>query len=218
MDAMKNKAPSRWDLLSPRQQKIYNLLLENGDSLTLDAIREELDVRSINTVVYHLKQLERSGFIRRNGDYGQIEVLPKPVEDVVYLNLYGLVRCGRDGFFNDGNVVDHVPFPARQMRVNPNSFLVEARGDSMEPVIHDRDFVLVEKGPVDSGDMAVVIYDEGAILKTVYKKGAHIILDSLNPQTSPIIAKPQDVAPIGVVRGIVRRFSDQGSKVKKSRS
>lgn len=207
-----------WDALHEKQQQLYELLLGRKDSetLTLDDMREHLEVSSLNTIVHHLKQLERKGYIRRNSDNGPIEVLSAPIRDIVYLNLYGTVGCGPTGFFNDDNVVDRIPFPAKQLRVNPDSFLVEARGDSMEPMIHDRDLVLVDKSPVSSGDIAVVVHKEGAKLKKLFKEKGQVILQSLNPLHAPIVANPQDIRAVGVVRGVVRNFPEDLS-VRKSR-
>lgn len=207
-----------WDSLHPKQQKLYEILTRGDDDLTLDVMRDEIGVNSLNTVVHHLKQLEKKGYIRRHGNVGQIEVLPAPIKDIVYLNLYGMVSCGPKGFFNDDNIIDRIPFPAKQLRVSPDSFLVEARGDSMEPLIHNEDLVLVEKTPVNSGDTAVVVYENGAVLKKVYQEKNHIVLQSLNPKYQPIIAELDEVNPIGIVRGVVRNFSEDTSKVKKSRA
>lgn len=214
---MPKKPIEGWDSLHPKQQKLYELLLEGNENLTLDAMRDELDVNSINTVVHHLKQLEKKGYIRRDGDYGQMKVLPAPVRDIVYLNLYGMVSCGPNGFFNDENVMDRIPFPAKRLRVNPNSFLVEARGDSMEPMIHNKDLVLVDQVPVDDGDTAVVVYKDGAVLKRVFREKGRVVLQSLNPAYSPIIADPDEVRPVGLVRGVVRSFPEENLKVEKSR-
>jgi len=208
-----------WDALHPKQQQLYEILLkQKGDeSLTLDEMRSELGTKSINTVVHHLKQLEKKGYIRKYGEYSKIEVLPAPVRDIMYLNLYGLVKCGPDGFFNEDNVIDRIPFPAKRLRVNADSFLVEAHGNSMAPMIHDRDLVLIDKMPVDNGDTAVVVYNEGAILKRIFKENNHIVLQSLNPAYEPIVAKPSEVNLVGIVRGVVRSFGNDDLKAKKNR-
>lgn len=207
-----------WDSLHPKQQKLYELLLsrKGDDALTLDDMREELGEEWINTVVHHLRQLEKKGYIRRQGESGQIEVLSAPVRDIVYLNLYGTVGCG-PGFFNDGNVRDRIPLPAKQFRVSGDSFLVQARGDSMEPLVHDGDLVLVDRSPVANGDTAVVVHGKGAVLKKFYVENQYIILQSLNPKYEPIVASPDDVQPVGVARGVVRNFQND-LKVGKNRS
>jgi len=214
---MANKNIKGWDSLHPKQQQLYELLLKNSEGLTLEVMRGELDVNAINTVVHHLKQLEKKGYIRRQGSNGRIEVLSAPVQDIVYLNLYGMVGCGPDGFFNDDNVVDRIPFPAKRMRVNAGSFLVEARGDSMEPMIHDRDLVLIDKSPVNSGDVAVVVYGNGAVLKKIYKEKNNVILQSLNPRVEPFVVDSNEITTVGIVRGVVHNFNENNLKVKKSR-
>lgn len=215
---MTKKKIEGWDSLHPKQQRLYELLLDGDETLTLDVMRDELGVSSINTVVHHLKQLEKKGYIRRYGESGRIEVLPAPVRDIIYLNLYGTVRCGPEGFFNDDNVIERIPFPAKKLRVNPDSFLVEARGDSMEPLIHDKDLVLVDRMPADSGDTAVVVYDGGAVLKKLYKERGRVILQSLNSKYKSIIVNPGEVNSVGIVRGVVRSFPEENLKVKKNRS
>lgn len=207
-----------WDSLHPNQQRLYELLLDRkGDeTLTLDDMREALNASSINTVVHHLKQLERKGYIRRYGEFGQIEVLPAPVRDIVYLNLYGTVGCSPTGFFNDDNVIEKIPFPAKQLKVNPDSFLVEARGDSMEPMIHNKDLVLVDRSPVTSGNVAVVVHGDQAKLKRVYKERGHVVLQSMNPRYQPEVVSPENIRSVGIVRGVVRSFHND-LKVRKNR-
>ena len=216
---MTKKNIQGWDSLHPNQQQLYELLLakKGSETLTLDDMREELGVSAINTVVHHLKQLEKKGYIRRSGDYGHAEVLPAPIRDIVYLNLYGTVGCSPTGFFNDDNIIDRIPFAAKQLRVNADSFLVEARGDSMEPLIHDRDLVLVDRSPAVSGDTAVVVHKDEALLKKIYKEKGHVILQSLNSKYQPVMAQPDHVRAVGVVRGVVRNFSDGDLRVRKSR-
>lgn len=215
-----NKHLEGWDSLHPSQQTLYELILEANpeEPVTLDDMREALGVNSLNTVVHHLKQLEKKGYIRRNGDYGSIEALPAPVRDIVYLNLYATVGCSPEGFFNDDNVKERVPFPAKKMRVNADSFLVEARGDSMEPLVHDQDLVLVDQtDSVSNSDTAVVVLsDGGAILKKFYQYSDRVVLQSLNPKYEPIVVNPDDMRVVGIARGVVRSFNDD-LKVKKSR-
>ena len=203
-----------WDSLHPKQQRLYELLLDGDQGLTLDAMRDDLGVNSINTVVHHLKQLEKKGYIRRYGDNGRIEVLPAPVRDIVYLNLYGTVRCGPNGVFTDANVIDRIPFPAKRVQVNADSFLVEAQGDSMEPMIQNKDLVLVDRTPVGNGNIAVVLYQNGAVLKKLIKERGRVILQSLNSKYEPIVAEPSDIVPIGIVRGVIRKFPEDNLKKK----
>ncbi len=179
---MKQDSIEGWDSLHPRQRRLYEILVERSadESLTLEEMREELKTKFLNTVVHHLRQLERKGYVRKNGVTGRIETLVRPMRDVVYLPLYGMAGCG-PGFIAEDNVVEHIPFPARQLRVSPDTFLVKARGDSMEPMIHDGDLVLVEPGHVISnGRVALVLHQDEAKLKQFFVDDLKIFLQSLN--------------------------------------
>jgi len=209
-----------WDLLHPKQQQLYELLLQRkaDDGLTLADMRTELGVESLNTIVHHIKQLERKGYVRRNSANKRIEVLNAPVRDIVYLNLYGTAGCSPEGFFNDDNICDRIPFPARQLRVNPDSFLIEARGDSMEPMIHDHDLVLIDRKPLIDGSIGLIVDDSGAKIKQVYRIKGNVVLYSLNTRYKPVIKDPAEIREVGVVRGVVRSFVENNLRVKKSRS
>ncbi len=197
-----------WESLHPNQQKLYQYLSDNAhdDQVTLADMSSVLDTTSLNTVVHHIRQLEKKGYIRRKGTGNQFEVLSAPVQDIVYLNLYGMAGCSPDGFFNDDNVVDRIPFPAKRMSVPADSFLVEARNDSMEPLIHDRDLVLVDKGPVENGSIVVVVHKDGAKIKKIFKDKKHMILQSLNQKYDPDIVEADDIRIVGSVRGVIRNF------------
>jgi repressor LexA len=209
-----------WDSLHPTQQKLYELLAENeaaDEPLTLQKMGEELGVGSLNTVVHHLKQLERKGYIRRD-TAGRIETLARPLRDIVYLNLYGLAGCGPDGFINEDRVEERIPFPAKQLRISPNAFLVRAKNDSMEPMIHSDDLVVIEPGEVLNGDVALVVQKDEAKLKRYFRLGEEVILQSLNPKYSPSISslEDEDVRPVGVVRGVVHNFTSTDLNIQKS--
>jgi repressor LexA len=215
---MPKKKIEGWDLLHSNQQTLYEILLgsQNEEALTLDDMREELGVESINTVVYHLNQLEKKGYIRRHGD-GQIEVLSQPVRDIVYLNLYGTAGCSPTGFFNDDNVIERIPFPAKKLKINNDSFLIEAVGDSMEPAIHSGDLVLVDRSPASNGDTAVVVHNEEAKIKKIFKDRGNVVLQSLNHKYEPVVVNPADIRDVGVVRGVVHNFERDVLNAKKSR-
>ncbi len=211
-----------WDSLHPKQQKLYELLvkLRHDELITLDDMREALGANSLNTAVHHLKQMERKGYIRKNTLTGRIETLAQPLQDIVYLNLYGSAGCGPSGFFAEENVQERIPFPAKQLRVNPNAFLVRARNDSMEPMIHDHDLVVIEPRPVASnGDVTLVVHQDEAKLKQFFREGSQIVLQSLNSRYRPIVAcvDDEDVSLVGIVRGVVRSFADNDLKIQKSR-
>jgi len=191
------------------QERLYEVLSNpEYDSLPLREIARLIGVKSPNTVSHHIKQLENKGYIFRDKN-SRVQVLKNPVKDIVFLNVYGLAECGPGGIFTEENVLERVPLPAKTFRVTGDSFLVEAVGDSMYPVIEEGDLVLAEKGlePKD-GDMVVVIHNNTAKIKKFFRDKKQVILQSINPAYPPISAYyAGDLSVCGVVTGVVRKFS-----------
>jgi SOS-response transcriptional repressor LexA len=198
-----------WDSLHPNQQKLYEFLAKKdvSETVTLAEMAEALEASSLTTAVYHLRQLEKKGYIRRKGESGEYEILPSPARDIVYLNLYGTAACNPEGFFNEGNIVDRIPFPAKHMHIDEDSFLIEAKGKSMEPIIHNKDFVVVKEGPIENGQIALLVDHTGAKIKKVFKGTDQVILQSLNPKYEPTAVKAEDIHIIGLVKGVIRNFN-----------
>lgn len=194
------------------QEKLYEVLSNpENDALSLREIAVLINVKSPNTVAHHIKQLEKKGYIFRDKGTGQIKILKNPVKDLVFLNLYGTAECGPNGMFTEDNVMERVPLPAKTFKVTGDSFLVEASGDSMYPVIEEGDLVLAEKDvPAKDGDMVVVIHNDTAKIKKFFKEKGRVILQSINPAYPPISTYYSgDLTVCGVVTGIVRKFGAQ---------
>lgn len=83
-------------------------------------------------------------------------------------------------------------------------FLVLARGDSMEPRIHDGDYVVVQKDVApDPGGIALVRVGGAGVdeytIKRVQQLGSSIILTSINKAYDPLIYPLSDVHSIEMV-------------------
>jgi SOS-response transcriptional repressor LexA len=131
---------------------------------SLREIGEEIGVgRKPQIVSHHIKQLEKRGILRENGD-GNYVVLDTPVSSVAYINLYSCTaECGPNGFFGNDTVLERVPLPTKTFGItNPKDFfLIKARGDSMEPMASDGDLILakVQEEALSSGSIAIVIHE-----------------------------------------------------------
>ena len=198
--------------LNPTQQKLYQLLAKENQnfSLSLREIAELIGVNSHNTVEHHLQQLEKKGYIFRNKESGRIEALKDPARDILYLNLYGTAQCGPEGFFAEDNIIERMPLPAKQLHIKPNSFLVRAENDSMEPMIYSGDLVVVEKvAEPANGSVVVVTQNDGAKIKKLFVENGTMVLQSLNSKYNPIIvSQPQEVTVEGLVRNIIGNRMD----------
>jgi len=106
--------------------------------------------------------------------------------DVVPVPVIGAVRAGCGGVvFEDISGTE--PVDAASIHSGHDYFWLRVTGDSMTPVINDRDLVLVRRQEqVDSGRYAVVTVDdeEGLVKRLVYSDG-WVELQSINPYYPP---------------------------------
>lgn len=81
-------------------------------------------------------------------------------------------------------------------------YYLRVHGDSMEPLFNDQDLVLVKQGPVDDGQIAVVLCDgENACVKRVQylKENQLIMLVSRNPAYPPVMKSIDECKVLGKV-------------------
>jgi len=193
--------------LHPTQKKIIELLKKSiDDPLTIREIQDILDVSSTSIVAHHIKQLEKKGYLKRNPDDSRdYQILSESPEKLItYLNLYGLARCGKRGSILDSNPVERIPI-ASQLVTFPTAeaFMVKAKGDSMQPKIHEDDFVIVRKtNNVEDSSIVVCINDGEALIKRFKRENGDIILISENQKYSPFLAN-QDFRIEGEVKGVI---------------
>lgn len=194
--------------LHKTQEKLLGLLKKNiEDPLTVRELQEELGVSSTSVVAHHISQLEKKGFLKRNpSDPRDYQILSDSPEKLIsYINLYGLASCGKEGSILDGKPEDRIPI-ASQLISFPvkDSFMVQAKGDSMLPKIHDGDYVIARKTQeAENGRMVICVNDGEAIIKKVKKENGSIILISENPKYTPFLAA-DDFRVEGEVRGVIK--------------
>jgi repressor LexA len=193
--------------LHPSQQQLLLLLKQNmDDPLTIRDLQEEAGISSPSLVFHHLQQLEKNGYVKRNpSNPRDYQVLAdSPEKKVAYLNLYGLAQCGPKGRMLNDNPIDRVAVASRLLTFPASEgFLVKAKGDSMEPKIHEGDLVMVRKSPEIKDDSVVVcVNNEEALIKKIKKVGKQIFLFSTNELVKPFPAA-KDFRVVGEVRGVI---------------
>ena len=193
--------------LNPIQNKILKLMERNVEEpLSYRDLAREVDVASTNTISYHLRLLEKKGYLKRDPISPQnYLVLTRPETGVAYLSLYGLAHCGPKGFLLDGNPIDRIPVAARLIPFSiSNAFLVKAKGDSMEPRIYNGDLVLAKRQNVaETGDIVVCINEGEALVKKLKREKNGNILISLNPKYEPFLASKENFRIEGLVKAII---------------
>lgn len=197
--------------LHPIQKKLLDYLKKEGDfeGLTLRELGERIGVEHPYTIAYHLEKLQERGFLRVNpANAADYQVLKDPIDDISYINLYDLpAHCGRgEALLAPERVIKRIPVSTKEFGVTADAFLVRARGNSMEPKIHDGDYVLAQEERDISypGQTALIIHNDVPKIKRVTKAGHRYILSSLNPEFPDQLVLSRDKFRIvGVVKGVI---------------
>jgi repressor LexA len=96
------------------------------------------------------------------------------------------------------------------VRQTEGVFALRIKGNSMvDAGIKDGDFVIIQQQPqVNQGEIAVVLIDNEATIKRVYRNKGIIKLQPENESTPPIIVDPKkkEVSIIGKVKGVIRKM------------
>lgn len=192
--------------LSAVQARLLKVLAAHADNpLSYRDLARRVAVSSTNTVSYHLQELERKGYLKRDPiDPRSYQVVGQPTTGVGSIGLYGLARCGPKGSFLDDAPIDRIAFATRLIPFScAEAFLVKAEGNSMEPRIHAGDLVLAKKSPrAEHGEIIVCVNEGMALIKKFVKKRHEALLVSLNPDYDPLIAA-DDFRVVGIVKNIL---------------
>jgi repressor LexA len=194
--------------LHPKQIKLLQLLKDNIDApLMMSELSEEAEIYSPGVLYHHIRQLEKKGYLKRNPDNPKdYNILDSPEKSIVYINKYGMAQCGPDGSLLSGNVIDRIPIASSLLRF-PSSlaFIVEAKGDSMEPKIANGDIIIAKRQNIaEPGDLIVCIYNEKVLIKQFLHIAKRFVLNSLNDKYKLIEVFPDNDFRIeGIVKNII---------------
>lgn len=121
-------------------------------------------------------------------------------EDLFKVPILGAIRCGMP-IMAEESIEGYMYVDRSIARVNKNEklFYLRVTGDSMSPKFQPGDLVLIRQQPiVDDGDIAVVLVDnEDATLKKVFRSNGTVWLHSLNPAYEPLKYNVEAVHIIG---------------------
>lgn len=196
------------NVLHPKQGKLLALLKSNIDMpLTMKELSDLAGISSPGVLYYHLRQLEKKGYLKRNPENPKdYNILDSPEKSVVYINKYGMAQCGPDGSLLSGSVLDRIPVASGLLRFPASlAFIVEARGDSMEPKISNGDIIIAKRQTyAESGDLIICVYEEKVLLKQLLKFDNRVILNSFNKKYNLIeVVNESDLRIEGIVKNIL---------------
>ena len=196
--------------LSVRRHHILDYLIriidERGYPPSMREIAAAVGLKSASTVLFHLRALEKAGYIQRtphrNRAITPLTSGSQPEHKPRYVPLIGQVAAG-EPIFAVENITDTLPLPAALFS-GERLFMLEVIGNSMiDDGIHDGDLVVVNHQPTaDPGDIIVALLEDEATVKRFYPRADTIELRPANPEMDSVIV--DDVQIIGRVVGVVR--------------
>jgi repressor LexA len=192
-------------------------IIQEGQSPTIEELRQSLKLGSSRTVLQYLQELEDAGYIRRRQGIRGIQILRRPAVGVQTkpIPVLGQVAAGglalaeevADGWLNLP-IEDLLPKSAR-------FFLLRVSGYSMNRAlvgsdrIEDGDLVLVRQQTTAEPDQIVVAFVDGeATVKRLARLPGYLVL---KPESSESHYKPILVGPGFSIQGIVTRVIKKGA-------
>jgi repressor LexA len=186
---------------------ITSFLERHGYVPSYTQIARQFGVKSRATIAKHIAALEKRGLITREHEDGF--ALNIKVEDTSSDSLCEVKLLGRIAAGAPLEVVDYeerIPVPRFLLgRVSPDRvYALRVKGDSMiDEHICDGDIALIENR-TDARDgeivVALLIEENQATLKRLYRRGANIELQPANSQLQPLTLPASQVRVQGIFR------------------
>jgi len=209
--------------LSERQKKILSFvqsfIRENEYPPTIRQIGEAVGISSTSVVDYHLKVLEREGYIVRDKTISRGLRLVEREEfmrrdDIISIPLLGRIAAGEPIPIPDS---DLPPFGYETIELTRSIigkeegiYALQVKGNSMiDALIHDGDIVIMKRQEeAENGELvAVWLKDEKeTTLKRFYLEEGRVRLQPANPTMKPIYVHPANVEIQGKVILVIRQL------------
>jgi repressor LexA len=155
----------------------------------------------------HLQALQRKGFIKLNPSKSRgIEIPGLMPATVSMVPVAGKIRAGKPILARE-DIESHIAVDKDLFRDN-NAFALRVTGDSMvEAGILNGDYIVVRpQKTIENGEIGVVLIEDEATVKRVYKEKKKIVLKPENRNMQPTKHNSDEVSIIGRVVGVIRKL------------
>jgi repressor LexA len=155
----------------------------------------------------HLQAIEKKGFIKLKPSTSRgIEIPGLMPSGGFMLPVAGRIRAGRPILARE-DIDTHILID-KSLFPHSDSFSLRVTGDSMiEAGILDGDYVVVKpQKTIENGEIGVVLIEDEATVKRVYKEKKKIVLKPENRNMQPTTHNPEEVTIIGKVVGVIRKI------------
>ena len=205
--------------LSSVQKRIIDFIeefIERHDySPSVRDVARGCGIASSTVAQYHLKILEREGYISRGRKVSRSISLPKRQSDFTTVPLLGTISAGVPiPVPNDDTWIqiadENLTVPRQITEGLDNVYALKVKGTSMiDALIDDGDIILVQQThTTEDGDTVVVwLRDRQEVtLKKIYRKDSNIRLQPANKLMEPMYYRPDNVEIQGKVLGVIRKL------------
>ena len=196
--------------LTKQQTRVYSYLetylRRKGRPPSYQEIQDYFGFRSLNSVVKHLKQLERKGYLESpwGNQKRAFRLLPLRTTAAT-IPFLGRVAAGAPIEAIDIPEAIEVP---ESLLAGGNNFALQVQGESMiDEGIRDGDVLIVRKQDhADNGQTVVAQIEGEATIKKFYQRDGRVELRPANEELQPLVVPAEKVEIIGVVVGLVRHY------------
>jgi repressor LexA len=199
--------------LSSKQERVLEFLVnfntDHGFPPTIRELCQHFGFKSLNTAHFHLRSLERKGYIQVHPGKGRGITLPgaRPLSER-QMPVVGRIAAGSPILALE-NIDDFLGIDKGFFGTETN-FAVQVKGDSMvDAHIQDGDYVIIKiQDQAEKGDIVAALIDDEVTLKYFYRTKTQVRLESANPKYPPMIFKKGDVRSVkivGIMIGLVRK-------------
>lgn len=199
-------------MLGKRKKQILDFVNsytdKNSFAPSLEEIKKKIGLSSVSTVHHHLKDLEKQGYLKRQGGK------PRSIEArnlTITIPLRGYIAAGQP--IEAVNIYETIDVPKNLLSGSGEHYALRVSGDSMiNEGIFDGDTVVVrEQNSVENGETAVALINDNEVtLKKIYKEKNRIRLQPANPRLKPFYFK--EVIIQGKVVSTFRNLEEQEKK------
>jgi repressor LexA len=196
--------------LTKQQTRVYSYLetylRRKGRPPSYQEIQEYFGFRSLNSVVKHLKQLERKGYLESpwGNQKRAFRLLPLRTTAAT-IPFLGRVAAGAP--IEAVEMTEAVEVP-ESLLAGGNNFALQVQGESMvDEGIRDGDVLIIRKQDhADNGQTVVAQIEGEATIKKFYQRDGRVELRPANEELKPLVVPAEKVEIIGVVVGLVRHY------------
>lgn len=198
-------------MITKKQQQVLNFITtyqkRKGYAPSLEEICKKFKIASVSTAHFHVSKLRDLGYLEKEENKPRaIDAIKR--DEIVKIPIVGTIAAGQP--IEAIEIPDStVAISKKEIRPREKHYALRVQGDSMvNEGIFDGDIVVIRKQETaDDGQTVVVIIDDNeATLKKIYREKNRIRLQPANQSMLPIYRKEVEVR--GVVVKIIRNLEN----------